>query len=166
MLLHSSAPLQNIFCKSAVDMLTIKPLQDIRNSIFCIMGHLKVIAVFLIMVNRHSRCFQSLLIFAEKKKKNLPPTFWFVTISFPNSDSHLRAFPFLYSKTQYYFAECAFEKPDVHFPDGLSGVVVPANLLPLADTEIISEYSPILTSPAKEGIVNNTFTRSRSRTSY
>lgn len=78
------------------------------------------------------------------------PTFWFVTASFPNSDSPLQAFAFPYSETQCYFAGCAFEKPDVHFPDGPSEVVVPASLLPLADNEIISEYSPILTSPGKE----------------
>lgn len=89
-----------------------------------------------------------------------------MTTSFPNSDSPLQAFLFLYSKTQYYFAECAFEKPDVHFPDGLSQAVVPASLLPLADTGIISESSPVLTSPTKEGIVNNTFIQSRSSTSY
>lgn len=144
-------------------MLKIKPLQDIRNSIFCIIGHLKVIAKFLIVINRHSRRSPSLLILAEKI---FCPTFWIVTTSFPNSDNLLQAFPFLYSKTQYDFAERALETPDVRSPDGLSPAVVPASLLPLAGTDITSEYSPILTSPTEEGIVNNTFIGSRSRTSY
>lgn len=78
------------------------------------------------------------------------PTFWFVTASFPNSDSPLQAFASLYSETQYCFAERASEKPGVHFPDGPSEAVAPANPLPLADTGIISEYSPISASPGKE----------------
>lgn len=105
--------------------------------------------------NQDKLTFKTLPIFAAHISP--PHTFWFVTTSFPNSDSLLQGFAFLYSKTRYYFAECAFEKPDVHFPYGLSQVVVPANLLPLADTEIISEYSPISTSPKKENIVNNTY---------
>lgn len=88
-----------------------------------------------------------------------------MTTSFPNSDNLLRAFPFLYSKSQCYFAERAFETPDVGSPDGLSPAAVPASLLLLAGTEITSECSPVLTSPTEEGIVNNTSIWSRSRTS-
>lgn len=44
------------FPRVCLDMLKIKPPRGTRNSIFCITGHLKVIATFLSGINRHSRC--------------------------------------------------------------------------------------------------------------
>lgn len=131
-----------IFLKCAVERLKAKTSQNIRKYLFCIIGHT-------IWINFNKQTSKHLPIPSDLCRKRHSPTFWLVTISSPNSWSPLPASPSLCSEPRCCFAELSFEIPGVPSPHGPSSGAAPANPLPLADTGIISEYPPVLTSPRK-----------------